>query len=339
MSPKLLYASLLGSLLTNAAVVVAQSSEAHPPLTTWKCTTADGCVQQNTSVVLDKDSKYAQGAAGSRTADDYAAMGVSTEDDAVTLYHYVSSGSGGALNPASPRIYLLDEGGEYVMMQLLGQELSVDVDYSQVPCGENGAFYLSEMEADGGGASGGAAAGQGYCDAQCQGYCCNEMDILEANAKANAMTPHPCQGDNCDKAGCGYNPYASGQQNLWATGGTVDTSKKFTVVTQFQGSGTLTSISRIYIQDGKQTPGGTISACNDGQGGLAGMGAALGRGMVLAMSIWNDPTQQMSWLDAGANGPCNIAESTPANIQAQHPDTHVTFSNIRWGDIGSTTTA
>ncbi|KAI0885401.1 glycoside hydrolase family 7 protein [Annulohypoxylon maeteangense] len=333
MASKFLYVGLLGSLLTSAAV--AQGSEAHPPLTTWKCTTAGGCVQQNTSVVLDKDSKYASGAAGSRTADDYAAMGVSTEGDAVTMYHYVKSGS--TLNPASPRIYLLDANGQYVMMELLGQELSVDVDYSQVPCGENGAFYLSEMKADGGGSSGGASAGQGYCDAQCQGYCCNEMDILEANAKANAMTPHPCQGDNCDKAGCGYNPYASGQRNLWATGGTVDTNKKFTVITQFAGSGSLTSISRIYIQDGKQTPGGTISACNDGQGGLAGMGAALGRGMVLAMSIWNDATQQMSWLDAGNNGPCNIAESTPANIQAQHPDTHVTFSNIRWGDIGSTT--
>ncbi|KAI1089927.1 glycoside hydrolase family 7 protein [Rostrohypoxylon terebratum] len=332
MSSKFLYASLFVSLLTRAAV----AQEAYPALTTWKCTTSGGCVQQNTSVVLDKDAKYASGAAGSRTAADYAAMGVSTDGDAVTLYHYVKSGS--TLNAASPRIYLLDENKEYVMMQLQGQELRVDVDYSQVPCGENGAFYLSEMKADGGGASGGAGAGQGYCDAQCQGYCCNEMDILEANAKANAMTPHPCQGDNCDKSGCGYNPYASGQPNLWATGGTVDTSKPFTVVTQFQGStSSLTSINRIYIQNGKQTPGGTISACNDGQGGLTGMGQALGRGMVLAMSIWNDPTQQMSWLDSGANGPCTIAESTPANIQAQYPNTHVIFSNIRWGDIGSTT--
>ncbi|KAI6089201.1 glycoside hydrolase family 7 protein [Hypoxylon rubiginosum] len=332
MSFKLLYISLLGSLL--ASVAVAQSSEQHPPLITWKCTTSGGCVQQNTSVVLDKDSKYARGTAGSRTADDYAAMGVSTEADAVTMYHYVQSG--GALNPASPRIYLLGDDGNYVLMSLLNQELSVDVDYSQVPCGENGAFYLSEMELDGGGASGGASAGQGYCDAQCQGFCCNEMDVLEANAKATAFTPHSCSGNNCDKSGCGYNPYASGQRNLWATGGTVDTTKKFTVVTGFVGSGSLTQITRTYIQNGKQTNGGSISSCG-GPGGLPGMGQALGRGMVLAMSIWNDAAQQMGWLDSGNNGPCSLAESTPANIQAQHPDTHVTFSNIRWGDIGSTT--
>ncbi|KAK9424951.1 putative Glycoside hydrolase family 7 protein [Seiridium unicorne] len=333
MSLHLLHACLVGYLLT--VIVNAQSSEQHPSLPTWKCTTSGGCVQQNTSVVLDKDSKYAQGAAGSRTAADYAAMGVSTSGNAVTMYHYVTSGS--TLNPASPRIYLLDSNGTYVMMDLLNQELSVDVDYSAVPCGENGAFYLSEMKADGGGTSGGAAAGQGYCDAQCQGYCCSEMDVLEANAKATALTPHPCNGDDCDKSGCGYNPYANGQQNLWATGGTVDTSKPFTVVTQFVGSGTLTQINRIYIQNGKQTSGGTISSCNDGQGGLTGMGEALGRGMVLAMSIWNDAAQQMAWLDSGSNGPCTVAESTPANIQSQYPDTHVVFSNIRWGDIGSTT--
>ena len=120
-------------------------------------------MQQNTSVVLDKDAtKYAKGAPGSRTTADYAAMGVTTSGNAVTLYHYVKG------NSASPRIYLLDSTTKkYVMMSLLGQELTVDVDFSTLPCGENGAFYLSEMEAGGRG-GGGAAAGTGYCDAQCQ---------------------------------------------------------------------------------------------------------------------------------------------------------------------------
>jgi len=59
--------------------------------------------------------------------------------------------------------------------------------------------------------------------------------------------------------------------------------------------------------------------------------------VVLAMSIWNDPVQQMAWLDSGANGPCGGGQGSPSNIQSQYPDTHVVFSNIRWGDIGSTT--
>ncbi len=161
MSSKLSLIALVASLL--AGVAVAQSEE-HPLLSTWKCTTSGGCVQQNTSVVLDKDSKFAHGAAGSRKAADYAAMGVTTSGNALTLYHYVKTD--GRLNPASPRVYLLGDDGKYAMMSLLNQELSVEVDLSALPCGENGAFYLSEMAPDG---RGGAGAGNGYCDAQCQG--------------------------------------------------------------------------------------------------------------------------------------------------------------------------
>jgi cellulase len=268
MYSKLLSIGPVAWLLVGLAVAVEQ----HPLLSTWKCTTSGGCVQQNTSIVLDKDSKYASGAAGSRTAADYAAMGVSTSGSALTLTHYVKG------NPASPRVYLLGDDGKYTMMQLLGQELSVDVDYSDVPCGENGAFYLSEMAADG---KGDAGAGTGYCDAQCQGYCCNEMDVLEANAKSTAMTGHPCSGNNCDKGGCAFNPYQSGQRNFWGPGQTVDTSKPFTVVTQFQANGgRLSTITRKYIQNGRQINSGSISNCGSegSTGGLAGMGAALGRG-------------------------------------------------------------
>ncbi|TVY26565.1 Endoglucanase 7a [Lachnellula hyalina] len=338
MSSKLSFISLVASLL--AGIPVARSSEAYPSLPTWKCTTSGGCLQQNTSVVLDQDSKYTQGAAGSRTTADYTAMGVSTSGDALTMYHYVTTN--GTLNAASPRVYLLGADSKYVLMDLLNQELSVDVDYSTLPCGENGAFYLSEMAADGGGGAG-AAAGTGYCDAQCpQGACCNEMDVLEANSEATAMTPHPCDGDSCDSGGCGYNPYASGQHSFWGPGLTVDTSQPFTVTTQFTASGgTLTQITRSYTQNGRQiVGGGTISTCgtDSSSTGLTGIGNALGRGMVLAMSIWNDATQEMAWLDAGTNGPCASGAGTPSNIESQHPDTHVVFSNIRWGDIGSTAT-
>lgn len=267
----------LGVLAAGAAA--APLAEDHPALPTWKCTTSGGCVQQNTSVVLDHDSKLAKDAAGSRTLADYAAMGVTTSGDALTMYHYVKSVA------ASPRVYLLDsDTNEYVLMKLEdNQELSVDVDLSALPCGENGAFYLSEMPANGGGSGTGAAGGYGYCDAQCpQGSCCNEMDILEANSMATAMTPHPCKGRNCDRNGCGYNPYASGQHNYWGPGKTVDTSKVFTVVTQFAASGgSLSQITRKYIQDGREIGGGgTISSCGavGGTGGLPGMGQALGRG-------------------------------------------------------------
>lgn len=271
MSFKLSFISLVASLA--AAIPVVQDSEAYPALPTWKCTTSGGCVQQNTSVVLDKTANLAKNAAGSRTAADYAAMGVSTSGDAVTMYQYVNGVN------ASPRIYILGANSQYVEMSLLNQEISVDVDFSTLPCGENGAFYLSAMAANGGGGVG-AAGGAGYCDAQCpSGACCNEMDILEANSMATAMTPHPCQGSSCDSGGCGYNPYASGQHSFYGPGDTVDTSKVFTVTTQFAASGgTLTQISRQYRQNGKEISGGTITSCNDSTGGLSGIGQALSSG-------------------------------------------------------------
>jgi len=150
--------SLKQSLICVAASLLLgiHAAEEFPRLPTWKCTTSGGCVQQNTSVVLDQVAKNGARGAGSRTASDYQALGVSTSGSALSLYHYVNRKS------VSPRTYLLDNSaGKYVMMKLLDQELSVDVDYSTVPCGENGAFYLSEM------AAGGAIGGTGYCDAQC----------------------------------------------------------------------------------------------------------------------------------------------------------------------------
>jgi cellulase len=155
MSFKLSFISLIASLLV--VIPFAKSAEDHPLLPTWTCTTSAGYLQQNTSVVLDgPDSKMAKGAAGSRTAADYTAMGVSTSGNVLTMYHYVQGTN------ASPRVYLLGDDGKYAMMSLLNGEPTVDVDLSTLPCGENGAFYISSMEPDG---KSNAAAGSGYCDA------------------------------------------------------------------------------------------------------------------------------------------------------------------------------
>ncbi len=118
-----------------------------------------------------------------------------------------------------------------------------------------------------------------------------------------------------------------GDTSFYGAGLTIDTTKKFTVVTQFitaDGSttGTLSEIKRFYVQNGKVVAnsestvagvaGNSISdsfcanqktAFGDQnvfakKGGLATMGAALAKGMVLVMSIWDDHTAQMLWLDA-----------------------------------------
>ncbi|KAK0382878.1 hypothetical protein NLU13_8794 [Sarocladium strictum] len=391
---KLALLAVAGAQLASAQT--SGTADAHPGLTTYRCTTSGGCVSQKTSVVIDYQYHWIHSPSGSQascttssgvnstlcpdqaTCDkncvidgtgNYTSSGVTTSDDTLTMYQYVQGANG--LQNSSPRLYLLAaDGKNYEQLQLLGQELTFDVDLSTLPCGENGALYLSEMAANGG-SKGQAAYGAGYCDAQCpvstwrngtinysnQGFCCNEMDILEGNSRANAFTPHPCNsaGTDCDKGGCGLNPYAQGHQNYWGPGGTVDTSKKMTVITQFitdngKTTGTLSQITRKYIQNGRVVAsaiqgGDTITTqlCNQWDssaatfGSLPAMGQALGRGMTLVFSIWNDNSQFMNWLDSGSNGPCSATEGDPSLIMKNAPNTHVTFSNIRWGDIGSTT--
>ena len=97
------------------------------------------------------------------------------------------------------------------------------------------------------------------------------MDLWEANRESFALTPHPCETneyficetDNCggtyseeryagkcDPDGCDLNPFRHGNTDFYGPGKTIDTDKKFTIVTQFHGSGTtLESISQYFIQD------------------------------------------------------------------------------------------
>ncbi|KAI0652478.1 cellobiohydrolaseI [Trametes meyenii] len=190
------------------------------------------------------------------------------------------------------------------------------------------------------------------------GTCCNEMDIWEANSMGAAVTPHVCSvqgqtrcsgndcgdGDNryggiCDKDGCDFNSWRMGDQTFLGPGKTVDTTKKFTVVTQFltsnnQTSGALSEIRRLYVQNGKviansktNIPGMssfdsiTDAFCNaqktafgdnnsfEKLGGLQQMGASFEKGMALVMSIWDDHAAQMLWLDSAY--PLDKDASTP----------------------------
>ncbi|CAJ2505227.1 Uu.00g126210.m01.CDS01 [Anthostomella pinea] len=399
-----------------AAQKPAATPDTYPELTTYRCTVAGGCIEATNFLVLDSDAHgvtQADGAAcgswGSapnatacpteeacaencamNTVSDYSTVGVTTDTDAVRMQLIVGD------NVVSPRIYLLDETKEqYEMVKFTGGEFAFDIDATHLPCGMNSALYLGEMLADGGKSdlnTGGAAWGTGYCDAQCyvtpfingvgniegKGACCNEMDIWEANARANQIAPHPCNQTGpylcdvdagecgadgvCDKNGCGWNPYRLNQPDYYGEGAgfDVDTTKPFTVVTQFpaDADGQLTEIHRLYVQDGAVIKAEVVQKegvpavdfendayCNaTGStkfmelGAMAAMGDALTRGMVLTFSIWWDASGNMSWLDGAADGagPCNATEGNPDTITVVEPHPEVTFSNLKWGEIGST---
>ncbi len=225
------------------------------------------------------------------------------------------------------------------------------------------------------------------------GSCCAEMDIWEANSISSAVTPHACStigqtlcdGDACggtyssnrysgwcDPDGCDFNSYRMGAKNFYGAGKTVDTTQKFTVVTQFIGTGANMEIERFYVQNGKViansnsaiagVTGNSITAnfCNQQKaafgdpnvfaqkGGMANMASALSKGMVLVMSLWDDHYADMLWLDSDypttksasapgvARGTCSTSSGVPANVESQTPGASVVFSNIRFGPLNST---
>jgi len=179
------------------------------------------------------------------------------------------------------------------------------------------------------------------------GTCCNEMDVWESNSMAAALTPHVCSvqgqyrcsdtecgdGDNryggvCDKDGCDFNSYRMGNTTFLGKGMLIDTTKPFTVVTQWltadnTDNGPVSEIKRFYVQNGhvvansdtnisgmKNYNSITDQYCNDqktkfgdkndfeAKGGLKGVGTSFEKGMVLVMSLWDDHEVFMLWLDS-----------------------------------------
>jgi len=191
------------------------------------------------------------------------------------------------------------------------------------------------------------------------GTCCSEMDVWEANNNAAAFTPHPCSvedqtecsgvqcgsGSNrydgvCDPDGCDFNSYRMGDETFYGAGMTVDTTKKFSVVTQFLTSdgtatGSLSEIRRVYVQNGVVIPNSmssisTMAAqydsvsddfCTDqktafgdtnrfaAMGGIEQMGASFAKGVVLVLSVWSDDEVHMLWLDS--DYPTTSATTSP----------------------------
>lgn len=86
------------------------------------------------------------------------------------------------------------------------------------------------------------------------------------------------------------------------------------------------------------------------KGGIKAMGGSFDsdRGMVLVMSLWDDHDVNMLWLDSDyptdkdpstpgvARGPCSKDSGKPSDVENQHPDAHVIYSDIRYGELDST---
>ncbi|KAI3332353.1 glycoside hydrolase family 7 protein [Xylariaceae sp. AK1471] len=227
----------------------------------------------------------------------------------------------------------------------------------------------------------------GACCAEMDIWEANAISTAYTPHPCSNSAYHSCQGDacggtysadryagDCDPDGCDFNSYRQGDKSFYGKGLKIDTSKKITVVTQFiKGSnGKLSEIKRFYVQNGKTIPNSqstisgvtgnsiTQSYCNNQKtafgdtnvfnqrGGLAQMGDALSKDMVLVMSVWDDHASNMLWLDStfpttssasgSARGTCATSSGVPADVESQNPNASVIYSNIKFGPLNSTFT-
>jgi len=224
----------------------------------------------------------------------------------------------------------------------------------------------------------------GSCCAEMDIWEANKQATAYTAHPCSLAGPKRCENEKdcgasgfCDKAGCDLNTFRLGDKAFFGAGSSfaVDTTEPFTIVTQFITSdntdaGDLVDIRRKYVQNGKviETPSldvdkgkyNSITAdfCTaqkkefaDGDsftphGGMKQMGEALGRGMVLVMSIWDDTAAHMLWLDSSyppgktgpgvVRGPCDPSTGEPGQTRAKYPDSLVKYSNIKFGAVGTT---
>jgi cellulose 1,4-beta-cellobiosidase len=190
---------------------------------------------------------------------------------------------------------------------------------------------------------------------------------------------HRCEGDGCggtyssdryggtcDPDGCDFNSYRQGVKDFYGPGMTVDTTKKFTVVTQFlKGSdGQLSEIKRFYVQNGKTIPNsestidgvsgnsitptycknqkvafGDSDTFND-KGGFAQFSKGIATPMVLVMSLWDDHYANMLWLDSTyptdaspdepgkGRGTCDTSSGVPTDIETSQASNQVIYCKL-----------
>jgi hypothetical protein len=210
-----------------------------------------------------------------------------------------------------PRFYLSSKcvdsfgngGGIFTAIKILGGSIEFTTDVSKLGCGTNAAFYLVSMPSTSLG-----QANDYYCDANCVGgNCCPEMDLLEANRWAIAISPHHCSSatSGCDGGGCGKN--AKDISSGYGPGSSykINTDKPYTVKISFAGStssGTLTGITSVITQG---TNSITMTHGSECGSNISNMGKWLNAGMVPVWSYWSSGS--MGWLDGHACSPAQDA--------------------------------
>ena len=224
----------------------------------------------------------------------------------------------------------------YNKLNLLGKTLKYTADFSGVGCGCNAGLYLVAMQTS-------TPTGSGYCDVQMKKEACLEIDLQEGNRKAMATTLHtryefknatgkpPPLADNvCNQWGCGVN-WGKDDDSKYGQHSTtgIDSARPYDVHAKFDEDGRMEVA--LWQDDTKRVIWNVTKAGTpDGHAGIpsaetARVKKAMEDGMVLVVSLWDAPLNNMSWLDGGctkAYPHCNLASTRAlyTNIRVEAND-------------------
>jgi len=208
---------------------------------------------------------------------------------------------------------------------------------------------------------------------RCDGVACGDNDQTPGGSGG-----HRFDGV-CDKNGCDLQTYRMGSKAFYGPGSdfVIDSTKPVRVTTQFitddgTDTGNLVEVKRTFRQGdsaveipqlsvgGKDFNSVSPAYCQaavdlfkDGtnflqKGGFEAAGLAFEKGMVLALSLWDDHYANMLWLDSCyptqsdpslpgvCRGTCATSSGDPKDVESKHPHAFVRYMNIRFGEIGST---
>jgi cellulose 1,4-beta-cellobiosidase len=141
------------------------TAEVHPALTWQTCTAGGSCTTNNGKIVLDSNWRWLHSTSSSTNcytgntwnatlcpddvtcaancaldgADYSGTYGITTSGDSLRLNFVTTS----AQKNVGSRVYLMADDNTYQEFNMLAQEFTFDVDVSHLPCGLNGALYMS----------------------------------------------------------------------------------------------------------------------------------------------------------------------------------------------------
>mmetsp|Transcript_107915 Transcript_107915/g.315523 ORF Transcript_107915/g.315523 Transcript_107915/m.315523 type:complete len:675 (-) Transcript_107915:15-2039(-) len=210
----------------------------------------------------------------------------------------------------------------FAMFKLLGRTLSFTADVSQAGCGCNLALYLVRgpaRDSAGNPSLGTCSYSPYYCDAnKVCGQWCPEVDIMEANSRAYASTPHKCDRpsstghySNCDRNGCGQSTRSLDSLAYGPGAGyRINTMRPFQVEASFHAApdadGTAVVFSGMTVrlqQDSNQL---VLDHSNCGKY-LESLTEPIMEGMAMRITYWGSEASTMSWLD---QPPCGAQRCT-----------------------------